>query len=231
MIRSRQPDAPEPDSSQENPAPTGWSRLAHAYDWQLPLERVALAAAVELADPRPDDVVLDLGTGTAGLLRALARQPGRPRVAIGVDECPAMLERAAALPTGWSLRVADARRLPYADRSFSVVTAAYLLHVVDAEARRQIVSEAHRVLLPGGRFVVVTPGWPRTRLGRMLYSPLAAACGSCPGPRGAFRRLDPRPDLAAASFAIRASRLVGRGYPSICVLGARAAGRDPTVAA
>lgn len=196
-----------------------WSRLARAYDSQLPLERAALAAAVELADPRPDDVVLDLGTGTCGLLRELAKRPARPRVAIGVDACPAMLKRARALPPGWSLEAGDARRLPFADGGFSVVTAAYLLHVVDVTARRQIIAEARRVLRPDGRFVVVTPTWPRTRLARMLYAPPAAFAGSSAGPRAGFRPLDPRPDLAAAAFTISAARRVGRGYPSICVLG------------
>ena len=200
-----------------------WSSLARAYDWQLPLERTALAAAVELADPSPDDAVLDLGTGTGGLLRELAERPGRPRIAIGVDACPAMLERARALPAGWSVEVGDARRLPYPDSTFSVVTATYLLHVVDAAARRQIVTEARRVLRADGRFVVVTPTCPRTRLARMLYARLVAAAGCAGGPRAAFRPLDPRPDLSAASFTIAAARRVGRGYPSICVLGAPAA--------
>lgn len=198
-----------------------WSRLARAYDWQLPLERAALAAAIELADPNADDALLDLGTGTGGLLRELAKRPGRPRIAFGVDECPAMLERARALPAGWSLAIGDARRLPFAEGTFSVVTAAYLLHVVGDAARRQIVSEARRVLHPGGRFVVVTPTCPRTRVARMLYAPLATAAGSSTGPRSAFRLLDLRPDLAAACFTIAETRRVGRGYPSICVLATR----------
>lgn len=77
-----------------------WSQFARAYDQQLPLEAAALAAAVELADPRPDDTLLDLGTGTGGLLRLLAERPDRPRTAIGVDDCPAMLDQARALPDG-----------------------------------------------------------------------------------------------------------------------------------
>jgi ubiquinone/menaquinone biosynthesis C-methylase UbiE len=175
-----------------------------------------LGAAVDLADPRPDEVLLDVGTGTGGLLRELARRPDRPRIAIGVDGSAAMLERARALPQGWPLETGDARRLRFADGTFSVVTAAYLLHVVDAAARRQIIAEARRVLRPGGRFVVVTPTWPRTRLARTLYAPLAAAAGSSVGPRGAFRPLDPRAELEAASFTIAAARYVGCGYPSIC---------------
>lgn len=198
-----------------------WSRLARAYDWQLSLERAALATAVDLGDPRRDDLWLDLATGTGGLLRELARRPHRPRIAIGVDDSAAMLGSARALPQRWSLETGDARRLRFADGTFSVVTAAYLLHVVGAAARLQIIAEAHRVLGPGGRFVAVTPTWPRTRVARMLYSPLVAAARSSVGPRSAFRPMDPRSELEAASFIIAATRYVSRGYPSICALATR----------
>jgi len=132
-----------------------------------------------------------------------------------------MLRRGRALPRGWSLETGDARRLRFADGTFSVVTAAYLLHVVDAAARRQVIAEARRVLGPGGRFVVLTPMWPRTRVARILYAPLAAAAGESGGPRSAFRPLDPSSELEAASFAVAATRYVGRGYASICVSATR----------
>lgn len=209
-----------------------WSRLARAYDWQLPLERASLATAIKLADPTAPDALLDLGTGTGALLRELAQHPHRPLTAVGIDACPAMLERARALPAGCSVQIAYARQLPFADGTFSVVTAAYLLHVVDGTARRQIVTAARRVLRPGGRFVVVTPTRPRTRLARILYKPLVMAAGASTGPRSAFRPLDPRPDLAAAQFTIAETRLVGRGYPSICIRATRpAAPTCPTIAA
>jgi len=198
-----------------------WSRVAPAYDWQLPLERAALAAAVALAGPRRDDVWLDAGTGTGGLLRVLAGCRDRPRSAIGVDACAAMLERVRALPRGWALEQADARRLSFADSAFSVVTAAYLLHVVDPPARKQIIGECRRVLRAGGRLVVVTPAWPRTRVGRMLYGPLAATARSPAGPPAAFRPLDPRAELEQAAFTIAATRYTGCGYPSLCVSATR----------
>ena len=200
---------------------TPWSRLAQRYDLQLPLERPALAAAVDLGQPGPDDTLLDLGTGTGGLLRELARRRDRPRLAVGVDESAAMLEHAGALPQGWSLETGDARRLRFPDGAFSLVTAAYLLHVVDPESRRQIVAEARRVLRPGGNLVVVTPTWPRTRVARMLYAPLASLAGSATGPLSAFRPLDPRAALESASFRVQAARHIRRGYPSLCVAALR----------
>jgi ubiquinone/menaquinone biosynthesis C-methylase UbiE len=198
-----------------------WNHVAAVYNWQLPLERRALAAAVDLVKPHPDDVLLDVGTGTGGLLRELARRDDRPQNVIGVDASTTMLEHARGVPEPWTLEAADARRLRFADGTFSALTAAYLLHVVDTAARRQIIGECRRVLRSGGRLVVVTPSWPRTRVGRMLYAPVAAAAGSSVGPAGALRPLDPRQELEEANFTIVDARHVGCGYPSICVSATR----------
>lgn len=198
-----------------------WRHVALSYDWQLRLERTALKAAVDLASPDRDDVWLDVGTGTAGLLRELARRPDRPGSATGVDASAAMVGMAPALPERWRLETGDARRLRYADGSFSVVTAAYLLHVVDHVDRRQVIRECRRVLRPGGRFVSVTPTWPRTRVARMLYAPLAAAAESSVGPGAALRPLDPTHDLESEKLTVAQTRYVARGYPSLCALATR----------
>src|ERR687898_1390207 len=131
-----------------------WDRLAAAYDWQLPLERPALRALLGLLDVREDERLLDAGTGTGALLRELARQ-GQPRQAAGLDRSATMLARARPLlPPGWELVRGDAERMPFDDASFDVATAAYLLHILDADQRAPgswasfTRAEAER---PGGR--------------------------------------------------------------------------------
>lgn len=141
-----------------------WDSRAAVYDWQLWLERPALAAALDLASTRPEERLLDLGTGTGALLRELARREERPHEAVGVDASAAMLARAPTLPAGWSLREADVTALPFPDASFEVVTAVYLLHVLERETRRGALVEARRVLAAGGRLVTVTPTAPRSAL-------------------------------------------------------------------
>lgn len=201
--------------------PTGctvdWSRLAYAYDWQLPLERRALAAAARLAEFRQNDSLLDIGTGTGAMLRAVQRRPDRPPMALGIDTSRAMLARVGTLPAGWRVDHGNARELACPDRSFSVVTAAYLLHVLDDHARKETIQEVRRILTDGGRLVTVTPAWPRTRLGRAIYAPFVAT-GDSSGPSAALRPLDPRADLEAASFTISAVEWIGGGYPSMCVV-------------
>jgi SAM-dependent methyltransferase len=200
-------DSPPPDSS--------WGRVAALYRWQLPLERPALAA------PRRRDRVLDLGTGTAGLLAQLARAPEPPALAVGADCSAAMLARADPLPERWQLLRADASRLPFADDSFDLVTAAYLLHIVAPAQRARILAEAARVLSRHGRFVVVTPAEPRSSRGRALYAPFRWSGCRSRGLLAGFCPLDPRQDLERAGFVVRAVRFVDRGYRSWCVLASR----------
>jgi len=66
------------------------------------------------------------------------------------------LARVPTLEMGWKLVEGDARALPFADHSFDVVTATYLLHVLDEAAR-----EAPSARQDG--FCVPTAVWLRSR--------------------------------------------------------------------
>jgi 23S rRNA (guanine745-N1)-methyltransferase len=93
-------------------------------------------------------VVLDLGSGTGDLLRALTAT--RPVAAIGIDLSVAAAEYAArrAPELSWVVANAD-RRLPILDHSVDVV--------VSVHGRRHP-PECDRVLVPGGALVVAVPG-------------------------------------------------------------------------
>ena len=155
---------------------------------------------------QPGERLLDLGTGTGGLLRRLAARAVRPREACGIDSSEQMLAQAPALPAGWELRQADAMALPFPDGSFDVATAAYLLHLLEPAERARVLAEARRVLAPGSRLVTVTTAGPRR-----LFALLAHLV---PG----LQVVDPRPDLEAAGFVVTGARRVLLGYPSLCVL-------------
>lgn len=208
--------------SSASPPIVNWDRAARFYDIQLFAERAALDAAVELAGVGPEDRLLDVATGTAGLLRRLAKRPSRPGRAVGVDASAAMLARAPDLPPGWELRRADAGSLPFPDASFDVVTACYLLHLLTGPARREVVGEIARVVRPGGRAVTVTPAEPRGRAARVLAEPVIALARRSNGLLACLRPLDPSPGLVEAGLAVRSVRRVARGYPSIGVLAERA---------
>jgi ubiquinone/menaquinone biosynthesis C-methylase UbiE len=183
-----------------------WDVVAPVYDLQLALERPAIETALDVAQPRSTDRLLDLATGTGALLRALAERIPHPTDAIGVDASAAMLVRVPNLPDGWRLVRADARALPFADARFDVVTCAYLLHLLDGDERARVLEEIRRVLPPGGRLMTVTPVAPPTPFGALLRALVGRYL------------LDPRADLERAGFRVRAARYVRGGYPSLCVL-------------
>ena len=191
-------------------AVANWDRLSRVYDRQLWLERRAIDAALDLARPTPDTMLLDAGTGTGAVLRALASGPDRPRRVVGVDSSEAMLARVPPLPEGWQLVRADIAELPFDDASFEIATAVYLLHVLEPATRVAALGELRRVLRPGGRLVTVTP-FSRALggLARLMPSRL---CG--------LRPLDPRPEMVEAGFRLERARTVRGGYYSLCVSGA-----------
>ena len=102
---------------------------------------------------RGEGRLLDLGCGDGALA---ARAAERGALVTGIDPSPTALERARAAHPGisWALPEADGR-LPLRDSTFDVVTCVHVLeHVADTQA---LMSEARRVLAPGGLFVATVP--------------------------------------------------------------------------
>ena len=110
-----------------------------------------------LASLSPGETVLDLGSG-AGIDCFLASQRVGPagRV-IGVDMTVEMLERARrnAAEGGYDnveFRLGEIEALPVADASVDVIISNCVLNL--SAAKDRALSEAYRVLRPGGRIVV-----------------------------------------------------------------------------
>jgi SAM-dependent methyltransferase len=104
---------------------------------------------------------LDAGCGSGWLLAAIG---GRGFTMAGVD---IQADRVAAcrrlVPTA-TVRVGDARALPWDGASFDVVTMLTLLSSLgDRGARQAAVRDACRVLRPGGTLMVWEPRWPSPR--------------------------------------------------------------------
>lgn len=200
--------------------PTVWDQVSAHYDRQLWLERGAVRRAVALVAPRGGERILDVGTGTGEVLRQLARHPARLQ-ATGVDQSAAMLARVPDLPAGWSVRVADARSLPFPDGAFDAVTAAYLLQVISDADVPGVADELLRVLRPGGRLVTVTPWIPPRGPLRLLGSALDQLAKRHPSRYGGLHALNPRRALEQAGFEIAGVHWSLQGYLSLCVLARR----------
>ena len=62
-----------------------------------------------------------------------------------------LLEEPAILP---QLAQANAENLPYVDGYFQAVCSVFLFHELPPGARQNVISEAFRVLAPGGTFII-----------------------------------------------------------------------------
>jgi arsenite methyltransferase len=114
---------------------------------------------------RGDETLLDLGCGRGAVLLAAAKRLPRGR-AIGVDlwradqtdnSPQATLANAALENVADRVEVhtADMTALPFADASVDVIVSSLAIHNIPTrEGRRRALSEAVRVLRPGGRLVI-----------------------------------------------------------------------------
>lgn len=116
-----------------------------------------LAALVfEESGPRADDRVIDLGAGTGLLTLPLAEHV---ESVIAVDFSQPMLDRLdekarRSGATNVTTLAADIRCLPLADESATLVVSNYAFHHLTDSDKELALSEARRVLEPGGRLVV-----------------------------------------------------------------------------
>jgi SAM-dependent methyltransferase len=124
---------------------------------------IAAPVSTELlnaAAVRPGEAVLDVACGTGFITRLAAAAAGVTGSVTGVDLAPDMIEVAAATdqPEGSQIEyhVADATSLPLPDQSYDVVLCQMGLMFI--EDKSAAVAEMHRVLKPGGRVVINTPG-------------------------------------------------------------------------
>ncbi len=121
--------------------------------------RLATARVAEALAVAPGERVLDVGCGIGGPARAVASRRGAH--VTGVDLTPSQVEAAQALSERLGLgevtrfHVGDVAHLTFGDGSFD---AAMMLFVgMNIPAKAAVFAEVHRVLRPGGRFVVYDP--------------------------------------------------------------------------
>lgn len=170
---------------------------------------------VGLAELKPGERVLDLGSG-AGLDVFLAsREVGPTGLVYGVDFTPEMLERARASARREGLDnveflEGDIEAIPLPEASVNVVISNCVINL--APDKSAVFREAHRVLAPGGRFVVAD---------MLAKAPLPAslvedpeAWGSCLA--GAIPEGDYVSALREAGFAEVEVRRAGEAGDTCC---------------
>jgi ubiquinone/menaquinone biosynthesis C-methylase UbiE len=134
--------------------------------------------------------VLDLGAGTGrSSIMVLDARPDAQLVAVdlfaksfdehfgghGHQDSPQQRLlanlRAAGHADRATVQQADIRTLPFPEASFDAAVSAYVLDHLGRDGARQALSEAHRVLKPGGEFlfiVIANDAWTKFAFGPML---------------------------------------------------------------
>jgi len=132
-----------------------YDKLASVYDWIFgPILHPGRLVALERIGIAPGERVLEVGVGT-GINASLY-----PRYChvTGIDFSPLMLDKARARISrkGLShirLMHMDAAALTFADESFDIVYAPYLVNCVPDPVK--VVGEMRRVCKPGGKIVIL----------------------------------------------------------------------------
>jgi len=153
-----------------------FSEIAPRYDLlnhvlSFNIDRGWRRRAIATLDPlrRPTGTYVDLCAGTLDVAAELSRTAGFRGLVLGTDFAEPMLR--AGLDKAPRMLVApvtaDALELPVADNSIAGVIVAFGIRNVASLSDG--LAEVHRVLEPGGRFVILEFSTPRSRIARTLY--------------------------------------------------------------
>ena len=197
------------------------------------IHRLWKSAFLDWLRPRPDMTLLDVGGGTGDIAFGFRKRGGGKAVVCDINREMLAVGRDRGIDRnvigGLAWICGDAMSLPVADRSVDAYTIAFCLRNVTHIDKA--ISEAYRVLKPGGRFMclefshVVLPGLKQA-YDAYSFKVLPLIGGMVTGNRDAYqylvesiRRFPPQAELAAmvadAGFAQVAVRNLSGGIAAI----------------
>ena len=181
----------------------GWERVATRYNDAFADATLRfLPALLDAANVSRDKRVLDVACGPGYAASAAAARGAKVR---GLDFSPAMLAIARTRHPDLEFAQGDAEALPYADAGFDCVVSNFGVHHFPNLVRA--LSEARRVLAPGGRIAFTTWAAPEDNVAWQLVFDAVGAHGDLGAvkdmpPGGMLNARDACMNaLAAASFA------------------------------
>jgi ubiquinone/menaquinone biosynthesis C-methylase UbiE len=128
-------------------------------------ERRIRKRIIDCIDPRPGDRILDLCSGTGTLTVMIAERISGIGSVVGIDVSTAQLRVARKKEglKGLTFIQGDAQDIGFPHNHFDKGVIFGALHEMPREVRLKVLSEAYRVLKPGGRMVFFEHNRPSNR--------------------------------------------------------------------
>ncbi len=155
-----------------------FDNISHRYDFLNRLLSVGIDVSwrkkvVKMVTETEPKTILDVATGTGDLAIALAKKNPQAKIT-GFDLSNGMLEHGRVkvaeknLSDQIEMIQGDAENMPFEDNTFDAITVAF--GVRNFETLEKGLKEIHRVLKPGGKFVILEFSQPEQFPMKQLYN-------------------------------------------------------------
>ena len=155
-----------------------FDNISHRYDFLNRLLSVGIDVSwrkkvVKMVTETEPRTILDVATGTGDLAIALAKKNPQAKIT-GFDLSNGMLEHGRVkvaeknLSDQIEMIQGDAENMPFEDNTFDAITVAF--GVRNFETLEKGLKEIHRVLKPGGKFVILEFSQPEQFPMKQLYN-------------------------------------------------------------
>ncbi len=138
-----------------------YSRLSRVYDLLASSEKRFIRQGLDLLDPQPGEMILEVGFGTGYAQQRIAQAIGGGfsaglDLSIGMGKVAQRRLFRSRLLEQVGLVQSDTLPIPFQNNIFDAVFSSFALELFDSPLIPEVLQECRRVLKPGGRIVIVS---------------------------------------------------------------------------